>query len=165
MYVSPHNSPMNSFYPNICTFSRYVSCPSLPWLLLFTPFTATWSKSIPNHLWWWDFAPYVSGFCHIHGKTPRGILPVNSNPRFKYCFLHKNTQESVVFPISWVLTILKCFVSVLGKWTESLDFTDFLQCDLILTFSPHSTDSFGYSSNPGNGWAPRLKYAFTGARI
>ena len=26
-----------------------------------------------------DFAPYVSGFCHIHGKTPRGILPVNSN--------------------------------------------------------------------------------------
>ena len=25
-----------------------------------------------------DFAPYVSGFCHIHGKTPRGILRVNS---------------------------------------------------------------------------------------
>ena len=23
-------------------------------------------------------SPYVSGFCHIHGKTPRGILPVNS---------------------------------------------------------------------------------------
>ena len=40
--------------------------------LLFTPFTATWSKSIPNHLRWWDFA-------NIHGKTPRGILPVNSN--------------------------------------------------------------------------------------
>ena len=47
--------------------------------LLFTPFTVTWSKSIPNHLRWWDFALYVSGFCHIHGKTPRGILPVNSN--------------------------------------------------------------------------------------
>ena len=29
-----------------------------------------------------DFAPYVSGFCHIHGKTPRGILPVNSNLLF-----------------------------------------------------------------------------------
>ena len=48
-------------------------------LLLFTPFTVTWSKCIPNHLRWWHFAPYVSGFCHIHGKTPRGILPVNSN--------------------------------------------------------------------------------------
>ena len=40
--------------------------------ILFTHFTATWSKSIPNHLRWWDFAI-------IHGKTPRGILPVNSN--------------------------------------------------------------------------------------
>ena len=27
------------------------------------------------------FCPYVSGFCHIHGKTPRGILPVNSYKR------------------------------------------------------------------------------------
>ena len=52
------------------------------YLLLFTPFTATWSKSIPDHLRWWDFAPYVSGFCHIHGKTPRGILPVNSSLYF-----------------------------------------------------------------------------------
>ena len=24
-------------------------------------------------------SPSVMGFCHIHGKTPRGILPVNSN--------------------------------------------------------------------------------------
>ena len=40
--------------------------------LLFIPFTATWSKSIPNHFRWWDFA-------NIHGKTPREILPVNSN--------------------------------------------------------------------------------------
>ena len=48
-------------------------------MLLFTPFTVTWSKCIPNHLRWWHFAPYVSGFCHIHGKTPRGILPANSN--------------------------------------------------------------------------------------
>ena len=47
--------------------------------LMFIPFTATWSKSIPNHFRWWDFAPYVSRFCHIHGKTPCGILPVNSN--------------------------------------------------------------------------------------
>ena len=62
-------------------------------LLLFTPFTATWSKSIPNHLRWWDFAPYVSGFCHIHGKTPRGILPVNSLLYFQLwaslsCLIH-----------------------------------------------------------------------------
>ena len=34
------------------------------------------------------FCPYVSGFCHIHGKTPRGILPVNSCPPsniFSFC--------------------------------------------------------------------------------
>ena len=28
------------------------------------------------------FASYVSGFCHIHDKTPRGILPVNSYHKF-----------------------------------------------------------------------------------
>jgi len=44
--------------------------------LLFASLTAIWSKCIPNHLRWWHFAPYVSGFCHIHGKTPCGIFPV-----------------------------------------------------------------------------------------
>ena len=37
----------------------------------------------------------------------------------------------------------KCFVSVLGKWTETLDFTDFLQCNLIITSSPNPNYSNG----------------------
>ena len=32
------------------------------------------SKSIKNRLRRWDFDLYVSGFWHIHAKTPRGIL-------------------------------------------------------------------------------------------
>ena len=58
--------------------------------LLFTPFTVTWSKCIPNHLRWWHFALYVSGFCHIHDKTPRGILPVNSY--WLFTFLSQNIR-------------------------------------------------------------------------
>ena len=65
---------------------------TLLWLL-FTPFTVPWSKCIPNHLRWWHFAPYVSGFCHIHGKTPRGIVPCEQLrisyteiPKFVYCY-------------------------------------------------------------------------------
>ena len=37
---------------------------------------------VPNRCWY--FALYVSGFCYIHGKTPRGILPVNSYLALQY---------------------------------------------------------------------------------
>ena len=42
--------------------------------LLFTPFTVTWPKFIPDCLRQWNFGLYVSGFWHIHAKTPRGIV-------------------------------------------------------------------------------------------
>ncbi|RHS76717.1 hypothetical protein DW952_08730 [Ruminococcus sp. AM44-9AT] len=32
------------------------------------------SKSIKNRLRRWDFDLYVSGFWHVHAKTPRGIV-------------------------------------------------------------------------------------------
>ena len=31
-------------------------------------------KCIYNHLRWWHFGLYVSGFWHIHAKTPRGTV-------------------------------------------------------------------------------------------
>ena len=34
----------------------------------------SWKRYFPT-----GFTLYVSGFCHIHGKTPRGILPLNSS--------------------------------------------------------------------------------------
>ena len=38
-------------------------------------------------------ALYVSGFCHIHDKTPRGILPVNSNRKITQ---HKDTKDNSI---------------------------------------------------------------------
>ena len=43
-------------------------------MLLFTPFTVTQPKFIPDCLRQWNFGLYVSGFWHIHAKTPRGIV-------------------------------------------------------------------------------------------
>ena len=42
--------------------------------LLFTPFSVTLPKFISNCLRQWNFGLYVSGFWHIHAKTPRGIV-------------------------------------------------------------------------------------------
>ena len=42
--------------------------------LLFTPFSVTLPKFISDYLWQWNFGLYVSGFWHIHAKTPRGIM-------------------------------------------------------------------------------------------
>ena len=49
--------------------------------LLFTPFTVTQPKFIPDCLRQWNFGLYVSGFWHIHAKTPRGIVDMNSNQK------------------------------------------------------------------------------------
>ncbi len=35
-------------------------------------------------------SPSVMGFCHIHGKTPRGILPVHSN--LVYIIYHNHSE-------------------------------------------------------------------------
>ena len=37
-------------------------------------FTVTQPKFIPDCLRQWNFGLYVSGFWHIHAKTPRGIV-------------------------------------------------------------------------------------------
>ena len=50
-----------------CTCKKFHS-------LLFTPFSVTLQKFISNCLRQWNFGLYVSGFWHIHAKTPRGIV-------------------------------------------------------------------------------------------
>jgi len=42
--------------------------------LLFTLFSVTQPKFIPDCLRQWEFGLYVSGFWHIYAKTPRGIV-------------------------------------------------------------------------------------------
>ena len=42
--------------------------------LLFTSFSVTQPKFIPDCLRQWEFGLYVSGFWHIYAKTPRGIV-------------------------------------------------------------------------------------------
>ena len=58
--------------------NRYVIFLSVP-LFLFLTVTVLYlhsyePKCIKNHLRWWHFGLYVSGFWHIHVKTPRGTV-------------------------------------------------------------------------------------------
>ena len=43
-------------------------------MLLFTPFSVTYPKFIPDCLQQWNFGLYDSGFWHIYAKTLRGIV-------------------------------------------------------------------------------------------
>ena len=69
-FIEIFNLPV--FFPFKDTpFSFYQTLTNWHWFMIFT---ATWSKCISNHHRWWHFALYVSGFCHIHAKTPGGMV-------------------------------------------------------------------------------------------
>ena len=97
------------------------------------------SKSMKNRLRRWDFDLHVSGFWHIHAKTPRGIMvcwivTLYLLISFRYSFPIE--LNGIPFRFRYPIVMVSSVESFTAQYSEPFRFSQIMPLQSVYPFSP-----------------------------